>query len=257
MRPDSPPAPSSRWPAWLRPSQGRLPILMYHKVKPTAADRWTVAAGELDRQLAYLRSAGYRAISCRELSDYLDGQGRLPERPLLITFDDAYADNLEHAYPLLVRHALRATMFLPAQYIGGVNRWDGGGEALLGCDQLRSMSPEVIEFGLHSLAHGNYRRMSLAEIREDARQAIALLEALGLPLVRAMAYPYGRDPARRSLRRRAVHALWTSLGIRCGLRIGNRVNRLPIADRYGLERIDVRADDTLESFCRKLDAGRA
>ncbi len=50
--------------------------------------------------------------------------------------------------------------------------------------------------------------------------------------------------------------LLASLGIQCGLRIGNRVNRLPIGNRYGLTRIDIRSADTLEMFCSKLDGRR-
>jgi peptidoglycan/xylan/chitin deacetylase (PgdA/CDA1 family) len=240
-------------PGWLRPGQGALPILMYHKVKPLPLDLWTVSVAELDRQFAYLNRAGYRAISCAELASYMNRQAALPEKPVLITFDDGYADNLTHAYPLLARHGLRATMFLPVRFIGGENDWDGGGERLLDYDQLRTMSPQVIEFGLHSFGHGNYRRMSLTEIEADLRQSIAELEARGLPFVAALAYPYGRDPARRCCRRRSMHALLASLGIQCGLRIGNRVNRLPIGNRYGLTRIDIRSADTLETFCRKLE----
>jgi len=241
--------------SWLRPAQRMLPILMYHKVKPVALDPWTVTVAELDRQFRFLNSAGYRTISCGELVNHLNRQFSLPEKPVLITFDDGYADNLLHAYPLLVRHGLRATMFLPARFIGGENQWDGGGERLLDYDELRTMSVEVVEFGLHSFGHGNYRRMSLGDLEADLRQGIAELERHGLPFIRALAYPYGRDPARRCCGRRAVHALLASLGIECGLRIGNRVNRLPITNRYALQRIDIRREDTLETFCRKL-AGR-
>jgi peptidoglycan/xylan/chitin deacetylase (PgdA/CDA1 family) len=238
---------------WLRPHEGELPILMYHKVKPTALDPWTVSVAELDRQFAHLNSAGYRSISCRDLANDLNRTAALPAKPVLITFDDGYANNLLHACPLLERHGLRATMFLPVKFIGGENEWDGGGELLLGYDQLRAMSPEVVEFGLHSYAHGNYRRMSLGELEADLRQCIAGLERNELPFVRALAYPFGRDPARRCFRWGAVRTLLTSLGIECGLRIGNRVNRLPITNRYSLQRIDIRGDDTLETFCRKLE----
>jgi peptidoglycan/xylan/chitin deacetylase (PgdA/CDA1 family) len=253
MKPDTPRARFPFASRWLRSGQGELPILMYHKVKPVALDPWTVGVAELDRQLAHLKSAGYRSISCQELINHLNGHAALPARPVLITFDDGYSDNLLHACPLLERHGLRATMFLPVKFIGGENEWDGGGERLLSYDELRTMPPDVVEFGLHSYAHGNYRRMSLREIETDLRQCIGELETSGIPFIRALAYPYGRDPARRLWRRRSAHALLESLGIECGLRIGNRVNRLPIADRFALQRIDIRSADTLEMFCRKLE----
>jgi peptidoglycan/xylan/chitin deacetylase (PgdA/CDA1 family) len=237
---------------WPGPGQGGLPILMYHKVKPAALDPWTVTLIQLDRQFDYLKSASYQAITCRELIEHLNARAALPEKPILITFDDGYADNLLHACPLLERHGLRATMFLPVKFIGGENEWDGGGERLLDYDQLKSMSPDVIEFGLHSFAHGNYCRMSPGEIEADLRRGIAGLESRGLPFVRALAYPYGRSPLRRWGGRGAMRTLLKSLGIECGLRIGNRVNRLPIADRHALQRLDIRREGTLETFRRKL-----
>ncbi len=241
-------------PSWLRIPRERLPILMYHKIKPVAGDCWTVTTTELERQLAHLRTAGYQAIGCQELADHLDGQVSLPPRPVLITFDDGYLGQLELACPLLARYGLRATLFLPARFIGSVNAWDGGGERLAAWEQLRSLPTNVVEFGLHSHSHENYRRLSLAAIAADLGQAIAEFERHGVPWSGGLAYPYGRDPGRRSLRRRAVHRLLSALGVRCALRIGNRVNRLPGADRYSLARIDIRGDDTLESFCRKLAA---
>ena len=233
-----------------------LPILLYHKVQPVAGDPWTVTVAELDRQWDYLRSCGYQAIACSDLVRHLNREAALPRRPVLITFDDGYANNLLHAYPLLERHGLRATVFLPAKFVGGENQWDGGGERLLNYGELRSMSPEVVEFGLHSYAHDNYRRMSLGQIEADLRKCLAEFERHELPFVRALAYPYGGDPQRRIFGRRDVRRLLAALGIECGLRLGNRTNRLPIGNRYSIRRIDIRRDDTLEMFAGKLGARR-
>ncbi len=232
---------------------GGLPILMYHKIKPAPLDPWTVAPDQLDRQLGYLNSAGYQAISCDQLIRSLNGQAALPPLPVLITFDDGYADHRLYAYPLLERHRLRATLFLPVKFIGRENQWDGGGERLLDYDQLRAMSADRVEFALHSYAHGNYRRMTLDEIEADLRQGLDALRRQELPLVAALAYPYGRDPGRRLLGRGRVRAMLSGLGIQCGLRIGNRINHLPIRDRFALTRIDIRREDTIETFRRKLE----
>ena len=230
----------------------RLPILMYHKIRPTAADPWTVSLTEADRQWAHLRAAGFTPITCRQLAEYLAGQGMLPSRCVLLTFDDAYADFPRYALPSLQRHGLRATVFLPVKFLGAENVWDGGGERLMTVEQCAQAPPESVEFGLHSFAHGNYSRMTLAQIAADLDQCLAGLRATGVPFCPAIAYPYGRAPL-RSLRRWSFFSLLRSRGIELGLRIGNRLNRLP-AQRYSLTRVDVRRELTFERFCAKLES---
>jgi peptidoglycan/xylan/chitin deacetylase (PgdA/CDA1 family) len=238
--------------ARLRPRAGRLPILVYHKIKPAAGDRWTVTTFELDRQWRYLSTAGYRAISCAELIDCLNRRGTLPAKAVLITLDDAYRDVLTYAYPLLEQYALRATLLLPVKFIGGENAWDGGGEQLLDYEQLGQMSPAQVELGLHSYAHGNFRRMPLAAIEADLRRGMAELRERRVPFTPVLAYPYGAYP-RFGLRARAFRRLVKRLGVECGLRVGNRVNFLSAANRYALCRLDIRSTDTLETFRRKLE----
>src|SRR5712671_5997424 len=79
--------------AFWRPA---LRVLCYHRVHPGRRDGHTVTTAQLDAQLAYLARSGFRFIRARDL---ISGSA-LPERPLLLTFDDGYLDTLEHAVPV-------------------------------------------------------------------------------------------------------------------------------------------------------------
>ena len=92
---------------------------MYHKVNDTPANSVTVPVTLFDEQMTQLRELGYTAVSLDEvLAYYVDGVP-LPPRAVLITFDDAYRDNLENAVPILVEHGYPAVLFAPIGYLDG------------------------------------------------------------------------------------------------------------------------------------------
>ncbi|MGY0196286.1 polysaccharide deacetylase family protein [Leptothrix sp. BB-4] len=101
-------------------------ILAYHRVLPEVDeathpyDLGLVSATpeEFDWQMALVRRE-YDPISLSDLGLYLRGRKKLPRRPVIVTFDDGYADNYQHAYPILKKHGIPATVFIATGYIGG------------------------------------------------------------------------------------------------------------------------------------------
>lgn len=97
---------------------GRVPILVFHSVRPRGAPQegphgeLSLEADVLDRGLAALRAAGCTTIRCAQLADHLQHGAPLPPRPLLLTFDDGWRDNAEVAAPLLAKHGFVATLFV-------------------------------------------------------------------------------------------------------------------------------------------------
>ncbi len=106
-----------------RLNQRRLLVLCYHGVirKASRGDpffyRTMVDTEEFDRQLALLKSH-FQVVSVKDLLDFIDGKAGLPERPVLITFDDGYLNNLTRAAPILERHQAPALISLATGYIG-------------------------------------------------------------------------------------------------------------------------------------------
>jgi tetratricopeptide (TPR) repeat protein len=94
-----------------------VPILLYHGIVsgPRTIQASTAA---FDEQMAALESHGYHAITLRDLDRMIAGVEPFPERPILITFDDARADSFLLGDPILEKHGFRATMFVPTARIG-------------------------------------------------------------------------------------------------------------------------------------------
>ena len=239
----------------LMPAVRGLPVLMYHQIDPTRADALTVTTDQFAAQLQYLADEGYRSITCRQLADHVAHGTPLPPRPVLLTFDDGYVNNATYAYPLLKRFGFRATIFLPVGHLGGTNRWDGGSEPLLSAEQLAAFDSATIEFGLHSFQHENYERLTAAEVGADVRRCQSALAAAGLNFAPAVAYPYGRYPRQPSAKA-AMQTALAAAGVTLGLRIGNRINRLPLKRPFEVRRINIKGTESAWEFRTKVRKGR-
>jgi peptidoglycan/xylan/chitin deacetylase (PgdA/CDA1 family) len=172
-----------------------MPWLMYHKLGPRPGGvrlkGLYISKALFERQLAELRRAGFTTPPCGAPPP---GEGN-PERRLALTFDDGFANVLEHGVRPLARHGFRAVEFLVAERVGGWNDWEvAEGEArqpLMNEGQVREWLAAGHEIGSHTLTHPFLTRLS----RERAREEIAaskrkLEDRFGVP-VRHFCYPYG------------------------------------------------------------------
>lgn len=239
------------------PAPEGVPILLYHKVSASDCDALTISIERLDRQLAYIESHGYTAITFADLKQSLDGVRVLPAKPVIVTFDDGYLSTCELAYPLLAKHSIKATVFLPTAFVGGVARWAGASEPLMSYEIAAQLaSQHLIEFGLHSHRHESYENYSSAQIEADLSDCLRAIEASGCPFVRVFAYPYGRMP-RDPAADRAMREFFRRHAINFALRIGSRINSLPPKDVYALKRTAIRGTDSFREFKIKLRKGRS
>jgi peptidoglycan/xylan/chitin deacetylase (PgdA/CDA1 family) len=231
---------------------------MYHHVGPVRPGTlaWlTVPAPRFERQVRQLRAGGWRTIGCGEVAAWLlDGQ-TLPRKAVLLTFDDAYADLAEWAFPVLERAGLRATVFVPTACLGGGNSWEipaVRGHRLLDAAAVRRWSERGIEFGAHTRTHPHLGELDRRAIEDEVLGGKRdLEELLGAP-VPSFAYPYGevdavsaavvagafrvaftaREGLNRAgadpllLRRTMVHAVDTRLDLELRLRLGRSPVRL-------------------------------
>ena len=95
-------------------------ILMYHAFTENEAETSSVCtlASEFERQLSALRDAGYTSVSYADLIEFVNGKGKLPEKPLLISIDDGYQNNLDLAAPLLEKYGFCANIAVIGVSIG-------------------------------------------------------------------------------------------------------------------------------------------
>ncbi len=100
------------------PQQKQIPILMYHDIlkSPPKQHPYVVSPTQLEQDLMYLRNNGYVAVTVYDLVAFVYEGAELPEKPILITFDDGYFNNVYYAQPLLEKYGMKATMFVVGAY---------------------------------------------------------------------------------------------------------------------------------------------
>ncbi len=123
-----------------------VPVLNYHLISSREMNALAITPQEFEEQMLYLRNNGYTAISPDQLVNYIQYNEPLPEKPVLITFDDGYRDTFSEAYPILKKYNLVATVFLITDYVGDNDRY-------LTWEQVKEMHANGIIFGSHTLNH--------------------------------------------------------------------------------------------------------
>lgn len=85
-----------------------LPIVMYHHISPEnkRLGKYVVTPDEFEQDLKYLKENGYESISSEQLKAWLDGKANLPDKPVMITFDDGYESTAVYACPLLEKYGM-------------------------------------------------------------------------------------------------------------------------------------------------------
>ncbi len=97
----------------------RVPVLMYHDLAVQKSDNsLVISAEQFENQIKALSEEGYTGISITQLIDYVEKGVELPDKPVLITFDDGYTSNYELAYPILEKYNMKATIFVIGVSVG-------------------------------------------------------------------------------------------------------------------------------------------
>ena len=170
----------------------RLPVLMYHAVGLYAGKRHPelhVSPARFSAQLRWLREHGYVGIAPRQCAAWLLRGEPLPERAVLLTFDDAYANLADHALPELVRHGFSAGVYVCTRMLGARAPWDD--QPLMSADVVATWSRQGIEFGAHSRTHPHLTTLSDAQLVAETKGSVRDLSSLLGHPVESFAYPYG------------------------------------------------------------------
>lgn len=183
-----------------------LPILMYHKVPNEdvpSKHKIYVSRDNFEKHLLFFQSQGFTSLTFDDLSDFWFERRPLsefPEKPLMITFDDGYRDNLQNAAPLLEKYGMKATLFLLADHSIIENNWDekeaGVDATLITLEEKKELPATIYAIGSHGLQHLDLRELSNEQILDQMRTSKQRLEQdLSRP-IRAFAYPFGHVDAR-------------------------------------------------------------
>ncbi len=201
-----------------------IPVLNYHQINDVDENMLTVSTEEFETQMTWLEQNGYQTITAAELADALEGKGSLPDRPVLITFDDGYIDNYQCAFPILRKHDMKAIIFLISEYVSLYPNY-------LTWNQLLEMQKNGIEFGSHTVDHNVLTELSKPAVYHQLNDSKNLLERrLGRP-VNFLAYPCGYT-------NEEIKAAAKSAGYRAAFTV-DLGNTYPGDDLYTLNRVPV------------------
>jgi peptidoglycan/xylan/chitin deacetylase (PgdA/CDA1 family) len=221
-------------------------VLTYHAVaeRPGQLDDWPPGArlyvftiDELRRQLDHLAAERFTAISLAHLVRWRQGEAELPERPIVLSFDDGHKSNAELAVPALRERGQRAIFFVTAGRVGT-------GEAA-SWPQLKAMLSQGMEIGSHTLTHPNPSTLSPAELEHELAESKRVLgDGLGAS-VDFVASPTGYDS-------RHFAGLARKVGYKAALQGVIGRNRRS-TDLFALRRFVLKRSHDLETFRRLVD----
>lgn len=173
-------------------NQIKVPMLMYHYIgnnpdpKDLARDTLSVTPDKFEEQIKYLKENGYQTTTLDTLYAALRKTVVLPEKSVILTFDDGYIDFYYNAFPILQKYNTRATVFIPTGLMGQ--------KSYLTWEQIRQMQNSgLMSFEAHSVHHLDLTSLSPEVLWYEITESKKVLEAqLGMP-VNFIAYPHGNS----------------------------------------------------------------
>lgn len=160
-----------------------IPVLLYHRIGQED-NPYTITAEHFESNVKALSQEGYTTVSLNQVQQIIQHKSVvLPEKPLIITFDDGYLDNYLYAFPLLQKYSMVASFYIITGIIGQADR--------LTIPQIREMQAAGMDFGSHTVTHRLLGTLSVDEVKTELAQSKVTLEQIVGGKVNFVAYPGG------------------------------------------------------------------
>jgi len=205
---------------------------MYHSINnsPIGDQQLSVNTNDFEEQMKYLSDNGYIALSFDELLD----AGNY-KNPIIITFDDGYADNYVNAYPILKKYKLKATIFIVSSYINS--------PGFLNENQISEMK-DTISFQSHTVSHLPLAKFNKQDLDYEFSASNDKISKITHKPVFVIAYPNG------SYNRHVISAATKYYKYAVTTKFGYYFSDSP---RYKIGRIAVHRSETLRDFISMLE----
>jgi peptidoglycan/xylan/chitin deacetylase (PgdA/CDA1 family) len=249
------------------PQTRRLPVVMYHHVlrDPSRAGRYVLPEAQLERDPRFLKEAGYESVTVGDLLAFVRGERELPDRIVMLTFDDGYQSMETYVLPLLAETNSKAVLSVVGSFAEVYT--DSGDTnvnyACLSWDALRRLSEsgrfelQSHTWALHDNRHGrrglaqkkgesddSYRAMLTADLQKN--QDAIRLNTGAAPT--ALVYPFGAFSAQ-------TKQIAADCGFVCTMTCEEKVNTITAGDEaclFGLGRFNRPAGPDSAAFFQKL-----
>ncbi len=162
-----------------------IPILYYHSIMVEPGNELRIPPEQFETQMRYLAERGYNVVSLDQLYQYFYEKGILPEKPVVITFDDGYEDNYTNAYPILTKYGFTATVFVVTSYVDG--------KGFMSWNQLQELGDNGWQIEGHTINHPSLVKDKLDDvsIKRELTEVKDTLEKRFGRIVKFFAYPFG------------------------------------------------------------------
>jgi peptidoglycan/xylan/chitin deacetylase (PgdA/CDA1 family) len=229
------PTPKPAEPALIPVINRAVPILTYHHIGdplPTTpkADRYMfVSEAAFRAQVSWLLDNGYHLVTMPELFS-----GTLPAKPVVLTFDDGYKDNYEHAFPVLREKGQRASFFVVSGFVGGGFMTDS---------EVQAMSLAGMDIESHTVSHPHLNTLDPEGLASELTKSKADIEQIIGKKVNFLCFPFGAH-------NKTVMEAARTAGYRAAVMV-NGVS--PSGNMFELPRIEVRTSDRGAAIGAKID----
>ena len=220
--------------------QKGIAVLMYHSIGYNGVT-FTVKPEEFDQQMKYLADNYYSVISFEKLVNIVSQKTDIPEKTVVLTFDDGYRDFYEFAWPILKKYRFPATVFVSAGLVSQkLMTSEKIDLPILTWDQLKKLHNSGVDIQSHGLNHNKLDQLSEAEIEYEIVKSKKLLETKLHKKCYYFAYPKGRF-------NKQVVELLKQNGFKAARSLkGGLVNKK--SNLFDLEKMSVNSQTTLNKF---------
>ena len=172
--------------------KSKVPVMMYHDIISKKQVNYDLTPQELEKHFELIKSAKMTPISINRLIAHLRTGSPLPNKPILLTFDDGYGGHYEYAYPLLKKYGYPAVFAIHTSSVG-VN----AGRTHVTWPQLKIMANDpLITISSHSKTHPALTKISDQQLYKEVVESKQILEAKLNRSIIYFTYPYGNHDSR-------------------------------------------------------------
>jgi peptidoglycan/xylan/chitin deacetylase (PgdA/CDA1 family) len=221
-----------------------VPVLVYHNFSKKRSDKTAVGQDDFEAQMKYLKQNGYHVVSIDQLLDFINYKEQLPEKSIVITFDDAWRSIFDIALPILIKYGFTATFFIYTDFIGG-------GKAMT-WKQIETLSKIGFDIQCQTKTHRNLAVLKKNESFKEYFRSIEMEISYPKKLIKKkldidckyLAYPYGET-------NNLVVALLKKYGYQAAFTIERKSNPFFI-DKYRICRSVIYGSYDMDEFKSNL-----
>lgn len=229
-----------------------LTIITYHSISDRS-DPNSISPKDFLQQAEFI-SKNYNISRLKQTKDILSVNNNNDNRTVIFTFDDAYLDFYETAYPILEKLSIPSTVFIPSWYIGKYNEWDLHLDKyikrpIMTSKQLIDLKKQgMVDFGSHTAHHISMTKSSISEMEKEVKESRKELENIFGSPITMFSYPFGHFS---KITRRVL------LESRYDIAVTSRWGTLNTSDNLlNLKRIFLSRSDTHDDIRAKIDGLR-